>query len=730
VPGRWYKITLKIFKKYIAVSIDGETIEMLAGNYTGGIGLYCTATAQFDDVSAIGSGIDTTEMADREMLNTAARFHPQDGDMDAVSVDWLSPDNAGVRRYRHITGGDGHFYTILKPANIAGGNVKYYLNYPAKQPDVTIDASSIKVFDGKKIHTLKIAKMNPGEEYIVNVKWHGGKLEVSIDGDNKAIIERKFNFWHQPAIFYNGIFKNLDKSIYISENASDEYFDKSPVNWLPTGNWEQTTRWACSPEWSFLGGWGRGTVALWNKSTFTGDQIFEVVAGIKMEYPNEMTSYDDRYRGLAVTINGDGVNENKGYTGIIGADDKDGTPNRRTILMRQGKIVAVSDYMMPSRGAGHREWFNLRLQKIGKTVTFWLDNALLLTYIDADPINVGVPGVWVKNNGIVVARARIDYTQKSTRVLPQMAVTVPTLPEWVNTGEYSIKLKTYSPVKAELKIISNAPEGENTPQISGDAITFNFAKIGYHWYKIYLTDGKQSSLPVDINLPVFDPAMNKMRDPLISCRFNEGSGDIVKDYGTAPALNMQIPKEVPREWKGSKGLQLHGDLPVMFSQGGANKLKSIADKKAATIAAWVSIDTVYPPPFPVWNSSIISWETAQKRNFVMGFEVDRPIFSTSAGDITTTLPDAIITEMGIHPSLHLMVITWDGTQTTYYLDSEQYNQRKIIWHTEDWMTDAPLILGASANGKSPFMGRYYQIDIFDKCATPDEVTALYNAGPG
>jgi hypothetical protein len=729
LPGQWYKISLKVTKKHLAISVDGEIIEILVGDYTGGIGLYCTTTAQFDDVSAIGVGIDTNEIADRKMMSTVARFHPQDGDMDAVSVDWLAPDNAGVRKFRHITNSNGHFYTILEPKELSDGCVKYYLQYPAKQADVIVEKNSVKVWNGKKYHILKIAKMIADEAYVVKVNWQGNKLYVSIDGENIAMIERSFSFWHQPAILYSGTFKALEHLIYVSENASDEYFDKSPTNWLTTGNWEQTSRWACSPEWSFLGGWGRGTIALWNKSAYIGDQIFEVVVGIKMEYPGEMQSYDDRYRGLAVTIMGNPMDENIGYTGIIGADDPDGTPNQRTVLMRQGKVVATSDYMMPSRGAGHREWFNLRLQKIGNIVTFWLDNAILITYKDVAPINTGVPGVWVKNNGIVVARARVDYIQKSPAKKPRMALIAPVLPEWVNTGKYEIELKRYSSEKSELTLTADVPAGENPPKIIGNIIQFDFIKTGYHWYKVCVRSGNDISFPVDINLPVFNPSLNPMRDPLASYRFNEGSGKIVKDIGRLPVCNIKIPNSVTSDWGQGKGLQLHGDLPVMMSQGGASKLKSIVEKKAATIAVWVSIDTVYPPPFPIWNSSIISWETAQKRNFVLGFEVDRPIFSTSPGDISTTLPDAIITEMGIHPSLHQMVITWDGTVTSYYLDGELFNQRKITWHTADWDMDAPLILGVSANGKSPFLGRYYQVDIYDKCAGKDDVTAMYNAGP-
>ncbi len=730
VPGRWYKITLKINQKWLSISIDDKQIGIFPGVYNGGIGLYCTTTAMFDDISAIGNEIDINEFKDREMLDTAARFRPRDGDMDAVSVDWVAPDNAGIRKYRHIVTGYGHFYTVIKPINNDAGSVKYYFDYPAKQADVIINSDLVKVWAGNKYHVVKIAKMKKDEEYTVKLIWKSKKLIVNIDDKNIATIAKDFSYWHQPAILYYGSFKDLDRVIYVSDRADDEYFDKSPVNWISVGNWEQTTRWACSPEWSFLGGWGRGTVALWNKSAFSGDQVFEVVAGIKMEYAGEMASYDDRYRGLAVTIMGDIMNEASGYTGIIGADAKDGTANRRTVLMRNGKIVAECDYIMPSRGAGHREWFNLRLQKTGNIISLWLDNVKLITYKDTNPMMSGIPGVWVKNNGIVVARARIDYTEKINCKLPQIAVVAPALPEWLNTGENKIKLKIYSSAKSAIKIISDVPAGENSPQISGDEIVFNFIKTGYHWYKIIASDGKQSSLSVDINLPVFDPKINIMKNPVISYKFNEAGGDVVKDTGIDPPCNMKIPNDTPRNWKKTIGLQLHGSLPVMISQGSANKLKVIAEKKAATIATWVSIDTVYPPPFPVWNSSVIAWETAQKRNFVLGFEVDRPIFSTSAGNISTSLPDAIITEMGIHPGLHLLVITWDGTQTSYYFDGELYNQRKITWHTDDWAGDAPLILGASANGKSPFLGRYYRIDIFDKCAGNDDVTKLYSAGPG
>ncbi len=96
----------------------------------------------------------------------------------------------------------------------------------------------------------------------------------------------------RPIYRADGGFANIQNVVVLNRSMLDYTFANAPVDWQGDGNWMPTVRWACSPEWSYLGGWSRGDAVLWHKERFTGDQALLAFVGPKMEYPREREPYD------------------------------------------------------------------------------------------------------------------------------------------------------------------------------------------------------------------------------------------------------------------------------------------------------------------------------------------------------------------------------------------------------------------------------------------------------
>ena len=159
-----------------------------------------------------------------------------------------------------------------------------------------------------------------------------------------------------------GSFTLTHDPLVLGHNMLDYNFTDAPMDWLGEGTWASSIRWSCSANWLFLSGWGRGDSALWHKQRFTGDQSLQAFIGIKMEYLRERDYYEQRFRDVAITICGDGYNPRSGYSAIYGAPDADGTPNKRTVLMRNGVVVASRPESIAGKDANHHHWFNLQLR--------------------------------------------------------------------------------------------------------------------------------------------------------------------------------------------------------------------------------------------------------------------------------------------------------------------------------------------------------------------------------
>lgn len=251
--------------------------------------------------------------------------------------------------------------------------------------------------------------------------------------------------WAAPnSIGLGGTLPDLTKVDVESRHVYDYTFTSAPTDWkVQSGVWEMTNRWSCSPGWSWFGGRSDETAAIWNKRKFDGDISTQVYFAFKMglsgaarwpEYPTD----------FAVGICGDGANLGTGYTFIAGADD-----NTHSLLLKNGKVVAESTApeavlprltdSNPGNDLLHRRWWYARLDKIGNRIEARLDDKVICSYTDPNPISGGQSNIWTYNNGIMLARVQLFFEkelrpslnapsirQVSTPATPPAKATIPT----------------------------------------------------------------------------------------------------------------------------------------------------------------------------------------------------------------------------------------------------------------------------------------------------------------
>jgi hypothetical protein len=197
-------------------------------------------------------------------------------------------------------------------------------------------------------------------------------------------------------------------------NVYDYTFTSAPADWrVQSGVWEMTNRWSCSPGWSWFGGRSEEVASVWNKRKFSGDVSVHLYFAFKMGLTGTPTWYYHP-SDVAISFMGDGKNLSSGYSFIVGADN-----NSRSILMKGDKVVGESraqSALLPVLADGnpdmndlHRHWWYVKVTKIGQRVECWLDNKLVLTYVDPKPLDMGQIALWTYNNGIMLSRVQVFY---------------------------------------------------------------------------------------------------------------------------------------------------------------------------------------------------------------------------------------------------------------------------------------------------------------------------------
>lgn len=240
-----------------------------------------------------------------------------------------------------------------------------------------------------------------------------------VAGGGTSLAARAGNFTIKP-----------DELRAFAAQRDDYTFTEAPTDWYaPQGEWQVFSRWPCYSDWSFFGGKGLNPV-LWSKRTYSGDTVAEMYAHDQMDLPS-FPGYS-RPGDLNITLAGDGKNPSSGYSFIVAGWD-----NKRTRILKGTQVVADNEtaaarFANPTNGnmEFHRHWFYIRAEakrarrngREGVRLRLFMDDAVLCEYFDAAPLpsfdDGGRVAIWTVDNGIMVARAKVESAAVGGRELP------------------------------------------------------------------------------------------------------------------------------------------------------------------------------------------------------------------------------------------------------------------------------------------------------------------------
>jgi hypothetical protein len=775
VPGQWF--TLRVtssLREGVQVAVD-DRVRIPFTPVTprrGGVGLYTESAtgATFDDVTVFGRALDVGLLQERLSTVLADKF-TADPEMKAwarTASDWEPvPVKVALFKHRCDFYGDQRFVATVKPTAGDGaltlglctrGDFLSGYRAEVKREGETTTATLCR--DATILAAQAIPACTAGEEYAFRLLRVGNTITLQRDGEPlvRADDPGPVPDGLRPIYQATGAFARVRDLVVTSPNARDYTFATAPTDWLAEGTWEPSVRWTCAPQWSFLAGWSRGDVALWHKARFTGDITLQAFLGIKMEYPRATAVYEERFRGLGVTICGDGRNPRQGYALIVGAPDDAGNPNRRTVLLRNGVVVATSPQRMPDKTYGHHTWFALTLARHGADIDagvryvsknmWWHGDpgrevAFTLHFTDPAPLEAGVPAVWSSDNGITLARARLFFRNPAQpRTEPLVPAPVLAYPEWHDVGT-PLVLPLPAPAASDgsrvtvMVVPAQVPAGdEGAAVVAGGTLRFTPTKAGAHWYTVAATTKNASSPAAHLSLPVFDPAVG--RDDtraVLLYRFDEGAGRVVKDHGTGPAADLTIPDGAVTRWLPGRGLFFQGPQPLQAAS--VKKLMALAKSQAGTIELWTSAATNDTPTGSI--GCYVAWGEARgDRNFTCAHQWYTPqllgphanyIYHQQKWDGPHWVSH--YWELQYHPFLQHVVFAWDGARATVYTDGRARGSNgNLTGFSNDWRDDAPLTVGNVPSLSQNFIGTFYLLAVHDRCLTADDVKRHYQAGPG
>ncbi len=235
---------------------------------------------------------------------------------------------------------------------------------------------------------------------------------------DRAVVEAKVTdapIGGRLAFLADGFLPRVTSLAVWSLNLKDETFDAAPVRWwVGSGEWDVTNRWSCTPDWSWFGGISQQVAAVWYKQVLGGDQVLDFYAGPKMT--DESFGNRERVGDFNAVLCGDGQGIEHGYSFVVGPREGGAA------ILRDGQIVARNaGFRLFTQG--HNRWANVRVAKHGGRVLLYVDDQMVVEYLDPEPLSAGFAGIWTQRNGIMIPRVTLSYQQLGDRLLSLPNVT-------------------------------------------------------------------------------------------------------------------------------------------------------------------------------------------------------------------------------------------------------------------------------------------------------------------
>jgi hypothetical protein len=211
-------------------------------------------------------------------------------------------------------------------------------------------------------------------------------------------------------------------------------------------------------------------------------------------------------------------------------------------------------------------------------------------------------------------------------------------------------------------------------------------------------------------------------EPLLSYDFNRESidGELLKPrFG--PALKLGgAPLDEPAA---KPGLRFASIPTGHVAEADAATLAKSLPKRDFTVAAWFSIDA--PRDFGAIFSSHEDNGNAE-RGLVVGYDKSRPSVSLATKG-TDDDNGRMVNLRGSKPwktgQLHQVVVTYDGSTLTLYLDGEVVSTSKEASGDIDWPEVRRICIGGylDQDENFPHDGRIVSVRVYDVCATAEWV---------
>lgn len=422
-PKQWYRLTLSVQADALRVAIDGVPVLETRGQILfgqGKIGLYTEGEqgADFDDVLVTPANAPDHPLTEPEFTEQFTRESTMEGWANPKG-EWIPvPHAPGAFWHRGAFFGDHALHLRLNhvgaaraslTACISGDGASLNSGYTLQlKTEDGKSASAQLLRQGQMATSADEIPLPAGQPLNVLLERRGQQIIVALDDrplwrfhDRAPLSGYRVGYQAQG---WRVDFKDAQVK---AQNVYDYTFHRAPTDWrVAAGTWEVASRWTCSPGWSWFGGWSRDLAAVWNKREFVGNVTVQMFVAPRMDPQDTYQRAGD----LCITLCGDGRDIQSGYNFVFAGDH-----NKVTRIMRGNQVVQETNQVLlpvPFHGVGHRRWFNVTAEKIGNTLSLYVDNQLALRYTDPQPLAGRHIALWTRDSGMMLARVTIYYERE------------------------------------------------------------------------------------------------------------------------------------------------------------------------------------------------------------------------------------------------------------------------------------------------------------------------------
>ncbi len=462
IPGR-RRLALSLYYGVLSAAVDGEPLldAYVGAAAKGMIGLLANASgARFADLQLSFDQKPPPAVA----ANPVFRDDPYMQGWASPSGEWQVVEDKNLAWCRRDYYGNVSLAYDLETLPAVGGWLDLFVAGDGENPDSGYRLHMKPCEDPAKAGMVEVRLYRAGVE-VTAAEWslrpHDVDIDAGLSGSERhglpVLARFSLGRWGQSIVVcqgreeilvwrdasplsglrcgaaLRGLTLNLNRLLVGSDHLFNDTFTAAPVHWRRSqGDWRMKNRFWCAPQWSWYGGRSKECAAVWHKDSFPGDFTFDAYMSMQMDLAQQPHYIRPGFQNI--TVCGDGVNLDSGYSVVYGAED-----GNVSLLLRGSEVVGRNESALaktsqvrdtwPSMELLHRRWWHWRCEKRANRLRIYLDGQLLFDYTDSSPLTGDRLALWTEHRGIMVSRARISYSLLGPREFPLLSNFDAGLPE-------------------------------------------------------------------------------------------------------------------------------------------------------------------------------------------------------------------------------------------------------------------------------------------------------------